>query len=56
MSRKTRDRWDIMINYGRGLEREYSEFTVRSAVRTAEGYAMNTGAQNMIVHHRERKE
>ena len=39
--RKTRDRWDIMTNYGYGWECECSEYTSQDARRTAREYREN---------------
>lgn len=54
--RKTRDRWDIMTNYGYGWECEYSEYTRAEARQTAKEYRENTNAAIRIEKHRERIE
>lgn len=40
--RKTRDRWDIMVNHGYGWECECSEYDVVSAKRTLREYRENS--------------
>lgn len=40
-TRKTRDRYDIMTNYGYGWEAECSEYTWKEAKRTAREYREN---------------
>ena len=52
--RKTRDRWDIMTNYGYGWECECSEYTWSEAKQTAREYRENTRAVVRIELHRER--
>lgn len=52
--RKTRDRWDIMTNYGYGWEAECSEYTAKEAKQTARGYRENTAAAVRIEKHREK--
>ena len=39
--RKTRDRWDIVTNYGYGWECECSEYTHKEALRTYGEYRAN---------------
>ena len=39
--RKTRDRWDIMTNYGYGWECECSEYTRAEARQTLKEYLKN---------------
>lgn len=51
--RKTRDRWDIMTNYGYGWECECSEYTRHDAKQTAREYRENTTALVRIEKHRE---
>ena len=41
--RKTRDRWDIMTNWGYGWERECSEYTRREARQRCREYVDNCG-------------
>lgn len=55
-TRKTRDRWDIMTNYGYGWECEVSEYTWPEAKQTAKEYRENTTAAVRIEKHRERIE
>ena len=56
--RKTRDRWDIMTNYGYGWECECSEYSFKEAEATKRDYLEN--AQGLvgiyIEKHRERIE
>lgn len=52
--RKTRDRWDIMTNYGYGWECECSEYTWKEAKQTAKEYRENTRAAVRIEKHREK--
>lgn len=40
--RKTRDRWDIMTNYGYGWECENSEYTREDARRSFKEYRENS--------------
>lgn len=51
--RKTRDRWDIMTNYGYGWDCECSEYTWTDAKKTAKEYRQNTGAAVRIEKHME---
>lgn len=39
--RKTRDRWDIVTNYGYGWECECSEYTLAEAKKTYHEYQEN---------------
>ena len=41
--RKTRDRWDIMTNFGYGWEWECSEYTRKEAHRRLKEYKENCG-------------
>jgi len=52
--RKTRDRWDIVTDYGYGWEVETSEDTYKEALNRYKEYCSNTDARVMIVKHRER--
>ena len=54
--RKTRDRWDIMTNYGYGWECECSEYTWKEARQTAREYRENIRGAVRIKKHRERIE
>lgn len=54
--RKTRDRYDIMTNYGYGWEAEVSEYTYKEAKQTAKEYRENTRAAVRIEKHREQIE
>lgn len=51
--RKTRDRYDIMTNYGYGWECETSDDTYKEAKETAKTYRENTKALVRIEKHRE---
>lgn len=53
-TRKTRDRWDIVTNYGYGWEAECSEYSYKEAKQTAKEYRENTKAQVRIEKHREK--
>lgn len=55
-TRKTRDRYDIMTNYGYGWEAECSEYTWKEAKQTAREYRENTNALVRIEKHREKLE
>jgi hypothetical protein len=55
-TRKTRDRWDIVTNYGYGWEAECSEYTYKEAKQTAREYRENTTAAVRIEKHREKLE
>ena len=52
-TRKTRDRWDIVTNYGYGWGVECSEYSYKEAKQTAKEYRENTKAQVLIEKHRE---
>lgn len=52
--RKTRDRWDIMTNYGYGWECECSEYTYKEARQTAREYRENIRGNVRIEKHREK--
>lgn len=54
--RKTRDRWDIMTNYGYGWECECSEYTWKEAKQTAREYRENIRGAVRIEKHREKIE
>lgn len=54
--RKTRDRWDIMTNYGYGWECECSEYTYKEARQTAKEYRENITGLVRIEKHREKIE
>ena len=56
--RKTRDRWDIMTNYGYGWECECSEYTCKEAKQTLKEYRENScGRFNVrLEKHREKME
>lgn len=41
--RKTRDRWDIMTNWGYGWECEFSEYTRKEARQRLKEYIENVG-------------
>lgn len=43
--RKTRDRWDIMTNWGYGWECEISEYTYKEARRRLKEYRENCGSR-----------
>lgn len=51
--RKTRDRWDIMTNYGYGWECENSEYTKADARRSLKEYRENCGGSVRLEKHRE---
>lgn len=54
--RKTRDRWDIITNYGYGFECECSEYTYKEACQRLREYRENCGELCVatIEKHRER--
>lgn len=58
--RKTRDRWDIMTNYGYGWECECSEYSLKEAKTTLQEYRDNLQAYGKaavrLEKHRERIE
>lgn len=51
--RKTRDRWDIMTNYGYGWECENSEYTKKDALRSLREYRENIQGAVKLEKHRE---
>lgn len=55
-TRKTRDRYDIMTNYGYGWECECSEYTYKEARQTAKEYRENIYGLVRIKKHREKLE
>lgn len=55
-NRITRDRYDIMTNYGYGWECEVSEYSLKEAKQTAREYRENTTAAVRIEKHREKLE
>lgn len=56
--RKTRDRWDIMTNWGYGWECECSEYTRQEARQTYKEYVENVGDRCAVrlEKHREKTE
>lgn len=54
--RKTRDRWDIMTNYGYGWECECSEYTYTDARQTLKEYRENINGAVRLEKHREKLE
>jgi len=52
--RKTRDRWDIMTNYGYGWEAENCEYTYRDAKRSLKEYRENINGSVKLEKHREK--
>lgn len=54
--RKTRDRWDIITNYGYGWEVECSEYTHEEAAKRRQEYCENTNAMVRVEKHREKIE
>lgn len=54
--RKTKDRWDIMTNYGYGWECENSEYTLADAKRSLKEYRENIKGQCRLEKHREKIE
>jgi predicted metal-binding protein len=46
--RKTRDRWDIMTNYGYGWECECSEYTWKEAKQTLKEYRENSDGRFFV--------
>lgn len=54
--RKTRDRWDIMTNYGYGWECENSEYTWKDAKRSYKEYRENIQGAVKLEKHREKIE
>lgn len=54
--RKTRDRWDLMSNYGYGWECECSDYTYAEARQTLKEYLENGNGNYRIEKHREKIE
>ena len=56
--RKTRDRWDIVTNWGYGWECECSEYTLKEAKQTAHEYRENSSGRYLVrlEKHREKLE
>lgn len=56
--RKTRDRWDIMTNWGYGWECEYSAYDIREARSVLKDYRENSCGRFAVrmEKHRETKE
>ena len=56
--RKTRDRWDIMTNYGYGWECECSEYSAKDAKQTLKEYRENSAGRFSVQleKHREKME
>jgi len=52
--RKTRDRWDIMTNYGYGWECENSEYTREDGRRSLKEYRENVSGAVRLEKHREK--
>lgn len=52
--RVTRDRWDIMGNYGYGWDVECSEYTRAEAKQTLQEYRRNGTGAYKLEHHLER--
>lgn len=52
--RKTRDRWDIMTNYGYGWDCECSEYTWKEAKQTLKEYRENISGAVRLEKHREK--
>lgn len=52
--RKTRDRWDIMTNYGYGWECECSEYSYKEARQTLKEYRENISGAVRLEKHREK--
>lgn len=57
-TRKTRDRWDIVTNWGYGWECECSEYTLKEAKQTAREYRENSAGRYRVrlEKHREKLE
>ena len=51
--RKTRDRWDLMANYGYGWECECSDYTYAEAKQTLKEYRENGNGNYRLEKHRE---
>lgn len=54
--RKTRDRWDLMANYGYGWDVECSEYTYKDAKQTLKEYRENGSGLYRLEKHREKLE
>ena len=54
--RKTRDRWDLMSNYGYGWECECSDYTYAEAKQTLKEYRENGKGAYKLEKHREKIE
>ena len=54
--RKTRDRWDLMSNYGYGWECEFSDYTYDEARQTLKVYRENGNGIYRLEKHREKIE
>ena len=54
--RKTRDRWDLMSNYGYGWECECSDYTYSEAKQTLKEYRENGNGNYKLEKHREKIE
>lgn len=52
--RKTRDRWDIMTNYGYGCDCECSEYSYKEARQTLKEYRENISGAVRLEKHREK--
>lgn len=52
--RKTRDRWDIMTNYGYGWDCECSEYSYKEARQTLKEYRENIAGAVRLEKHREK--
>lgn len=52
--RKTRDRWDIMTNYGYGWDCECSEYSYKEARQTLKEYRENISGAVRLEKHREK--
>ena len=52
--RKTRDRWDIMTNYGYGWECECSEYSYKEARQTLKEYREYISGSVRLEKHREK--
>lgn len=51
---KTRDRWDIMTNYGYGWDCECSEYSYKEARQTLKEYRENISGAVRLEKHREK--
>ena len=54
--RKTRDRWDLMSNYGYGWECECSDYTYAEGKQTLEECGENRNGIYRLEKHREKSE